>query len=435
MTKGSAPALNVSVDPATNRITTGGYSYDANGNLTGMPMLAMSYSVDNRMASSTWGSDPAWQYGYDPWGRRVWRQLAGSNTDCIAFYGVDGNLLGTFLFNGGTYYPQYDFGSGYVYFGKRLIQERAFVAAGQSYQPAITHPDRVGSVVYRENTALRYFPYGEEPTTTEQNHAKFATYFRDSTTALDYAQQRYYARTIGRFTSPDPYRASAGPADPQSWNRYAYVQNDPVNYADPSGLDRCSVDLGMPCFSLTVWSGFVPAGGSKFPDPSFALDSGEIVGLSPFITDESYVPPEPKRNPPPDPECFAQLKYRAVDDPWARLAGATHAFWWVQTRTGAHFIITAGPQRYEGSTTQYLEAWVVSGDSNGSDHSGQTLAWSSGLSSFICDAVERIIAAANSLPRGEISYDAARGPNSNSAARFFGQAAGFALSPPPGSFG
>lgn len=30
--------------------------------------------------------------------------------------------------------------------------------------------------------------------------------------------------------------ASGGPADPQSWNRYAYQENDPVNWVDPSGL-------------------------------------------------------------------------------------------------------------------------------------------------------------------------------------------------------
>lgn len=86
-------------------------------------------------------------------------------------------------------------------------------------------------------STVKHFPYGEEPYTTQQNRTKFATYFRDSTTALDYAQNRYYARTIGRFTSPDPYRASGGPADPQSWNRYAYVQNDPVNHNDPSGMN------------------------------------------------------------------------------------------------------------------------------------------------------------------------------------------------------
>ena len=46
----------------------------------------------------------------------------------------------------------------------------------------------------------------------------------------------------------DPYRATAtspsNPADPGSWNRYAYVLADPVNYNDPSGMDVCVVGAG-----------------------------------------------------------------------------------------------------------------------------------------------------------------------------------------------
>ena len=49
---------------------------------------------------------------------------------------------------------------------------------------------------------------------TAQDKDKFATYYRDGTTGLDYAQNRYYANTLGRFTSPDPYKASGGPGDP-----------------------------------------------------------------------------------------------------------------------------------------------------------------------------------------------------------------------------
>jgi hypothetical protein len=37
--------------------------------------------------------------------------------------------------------------------------------------------------------------------------------------------------------TPDPYRASGRPRDPQSWNHYAYAGGDPVNRLDPSGLD------------------------------------------------------------------------------------------------------------------------------------------------------------------------------------------------------
>jgi hypothetical protein len=41
--------------------------------------------------------------------------------------------------------------------------------------------------------------------------------------------------------TPDPYQASGGPSDPQSWNRYAYTRGDPVNRYDPWGTqDTCS---------------------------------------------------------------------------------------------------------------------------------------------------------------------------------------------------
>ncbi len=47
---------------------------------------------------------------------------------------------------------------------------------------------------------------------------------------------RRYNRWHLRFDQPDPSDGSYDLTDPQSFNRYSYVENDPVNFTDPSGL-------------------------------------------------------------------------------------------------------------------------------------------------------------------------------------------------------
>ena len=49
---------------------------------------------------------------------------------------------------------------------------------------------------------------------------------------------RQYDPKQGRWISPDPAGQNAvDPSDPQTWNRYAYVRNSPLNNVDPLGLD------------------------------------------------------------------------------------------------------------------------------------------------------------------------------------------------------
>ena len=93
-----------------------------------------------------------------------------------------------------------------------------------------------------------YLPFGEEiyagvggrmPAqgyTGDGTRQKFTSYERDSETSLDFAQARYYSNGQGRFTRPDPWMASADEFEPQSWNRYAYVGNNPLAFTDPSGM-------------------------------------------------------------------------------------------------------------------------------------------------------------------------------------------------------
>jgi hypothetical protein len=60
---------------------------------------------------------------------------------------------------------------------------------------------------------------------------------------------RYYHPQLGRFVSPDSIVPN--PANPQSYNRYSYVRNSPLNFTDPTGHKEC-VDFDINGCSVTL---------------------------------------------------------------------------------------------------------------------------------------------------------------------------------------
>ena len=69
---------------------------------------------------------------------------------------------------------------------------------------------------------------------------KFTGKERDSESLLDNFGARYNSSNMGRFMSPDPLSRAGLPLDtddPQSWNAYAYVRNNPLNLTDPDGTN------------------------------------------------------------------------------------------------------------------------------------------------------------------------------------------------------
>ena len=179
-TKGTAPAWAASYDPATNRQY--GVSYDANGN----PSAGYGWDVENRLTGQTSPDGATRSWGYDPWGKRVAavRSKDGELTTWdFTMYEVSGKPLQTlrcqYSDTGHPYTPVCQIYRGWSYFAGRLT-------AGE---------DRLGSVG-------TYWPYGEERTQGQGEGAAFGTYWRDWP-GQDYADQRYYNSTSGRFMTPD----------------------------------------------------------------------------------------------------------------------------------------------------------------------------------------------------------------------------------------
>ncbi|HEX2062137.1 MAG TPA: RHS repeat-associated core domain-containing protein [Thermoanaerobaculia bacterium] len=96
-----------------------------------------------------------------------------------------------------------------------------------------------GGAVIAERT---YSAFGRaldvDSTPPPDERAQFTGHERDSF-QLDYMHARYYDPMVGRFLSVDP--GGVDPRRPQSWNRYSYVLNNPVNLTDPTG--RCVWDI------------------------------------------------------------------------------------------------------------------------------------------------------------------------------------------------
>src|SRR5258707_5826461 len=101
-----------------------------------------------------------------------------------------------------------------------------------------------GTVVSRHD----YLPFGEELSTVgmrtsgqgygaaDAARQKYAGMESDDGSGMATTLWRKYDSSSGRWTSPDPYGGSMTIASPQTFNRYSYVSNDPVNMRDPSGL-------------------------------------------------------------------------------------------------------------------------------------------------------------------------------------------------------
>ncbi len=320
VTKGTAPQVYPQVNSATNQARmSGDYGFDANGNWLGAGGSQINtWNVENQLIA-TGGSpsngDPT--YTYDPWGKRV-LQYSETHTygpgGTLYFYSITGQRLGTYQVS-------------YVSANDPPLQQSVSMYFGGRLLAAV---DRLGSVRNNANGhgPIAYYPWGEERTTTPDGTDKFATYFRDSNVGgvgQDYANARYYNNNFGRFWSPDP-AGNAHASDPQSWNRYTYVGNDPVNRNDPTGLgsictvyaaDNSTCIVGVPTPFPFCW------GGTE-DDPVFTCfgDGGGGTG--------GTLPTQPPRPTTPYPECnpggtkTAQLDFVVANDTAATVVAAQY---------------------------------------------------------------------------------------------------------------
>jgi RHS repeat-associated protein len=239
VTKGSAPAVSFQYDPGTNQPINQFFNnpnnppqnnFDANGNAP-----VGTWDIENHLVQQTLDGQ-AITWAYYPSGKRVLKYQANVNGApqwTFYLYNDRGQRLAEVTCTNANGCAPTTMNT---YFGGKLI------AAVDSAGHVLGATDRLGTVRAVQTSGTwaepTYYPYGEQHTAGGvDGKEQFGTYVRDSTpSAQDYAMARYYSNNTGRFFTPDfTGGKSADVSNPASWNRYAYVNGDPVNLRDPSG--------------------------------------------------------------------------------------------------------------------------------------------------------------------------------------------------------
>ena len=212
----------LSVGPyVNNRLTDAPYAYDAAGNMTHDATNSYTFAAENQIVSTA-----GITYTYDGDGNRVQKSTGklywlGTGRDPFDETDSSGNLTDEYIFFGGKRIARRDSSSNVVYYFSDHLGTTHVVT------------DSAGTIQDDSD----FYPFGGERayTSVSGNNYKFSGKQRDSESGLDYFGARYYSSGMGRFASPDGPTTDEDPANPASWNRYAYTNNRPLFLTDPTG--------------------------------------------------------------------------------------------------------------------------------------------------------------------------------------------------------
>ncbi|MFH0726519.1 MAG: RHS repeat-associated core domain-containing protein [Pseudomonadota bacterium] len=208
------------------------FEYDLNGNMVeknaGGVVMRYFYNIENRLerVEDGLGSVIA-EYYYDPFGRRLWKDVSGVRTyyhysyeGLVGEYNASGTVIKTY-----GYYPD-----------SIWTTNPIFMKVGAEYY--FYHNDHLGSPekLTRMNGAVvwstTYTSFGEASVGGEaiDNKLRFPGQYYDAETKMYYNFHRYYDPGLGRYNRPDPIGLAGG------INQYSYVSNNPISVIDSLGL-------------------------------------------------------------------------------------------------------------------------------------------------------------------------------------------------------
>jgi len=212
------------------------YTYDANGNQVTGAGRTLTYTSFNKAHTITKGSTIV-EYAYDADRNRI-KKIKGND---ITLY--IGKIYEKVLKEGVLEHKQY-INAGKMTFAvhsiKGAITETRYMHKDHLGSTDVI-TDELGNVVER----MSFDAHGMRRYSTWQDASigtvlagftttrGFTGHEMDDETGLVNMNARLYDPVLGRFLTPDTYVQF--PENHQSYNRYTYVNNNPLSYTDPSG--------------------------------------------------------------------------------------------------------------------------------------------------------------------------------------------------------
>jgi RHS repeat-associated protein len=229
------------------------YLYDNCGNMVvrnggTTNSQALEYDAENRLMKFSQVGSTAVEYGYAHSGQRLWRRSYVTSTNSPKLQIWIGNHYEEkdsktlfHVFAGGQRICTFEPGSALATTGGG----GAATHVGYYY-----HQDHLGSSTVMSGPAGQqleinaFYPFGRTQTASPQANFKVSNQFtgqvKDEETGLYYYGARYFDPELGRFIQADTIIPDFD--NPQSYNRYAYVLNNPLRYTDPTGHEPDDLD-------------------------------------------------------------------------------------------------------------------------------------------------------------------------------------------------
>jgi RHS repeat-associated protein len=226
----------------SNHITDSGFSYDVAGNLLNDTFHTYAYDAEGRLLTVDGGVNNGGEtYNYNSRGlrNRIYLGL-GSFFPYEALYNLDGSYETAVNVGTSTMVISnvYDGGRNLAQLGSTVYGTEVTWHLKDWLETTRLWINSGGTLMFSQKT----FPWGEQTSSSQclggsGGDCGLTGLFQNGEDNTLEAPARQYALTIGSWLTPDPAGlAAVDPTNPQSWNRYAYVVNNPISMADPSGL-------------------------------------------------------------------------------------------------------------------------------------------------------------------------------------------------------